>query len=66
LLFIKKEREVLAVGSICSSCGDGGNLKSLVSQDNGMKIIESKIAELLNSDALPNSKQFLNLANEES
>jgi len=31
-----------------------------VSQDNGMKIIESKIAELLNSDALPDSKQFLN------
>ena len=31
-----------------------------------MKIIESKIAELLNSDALPDSKQFLNLTNEES
>ena len=37
------------------------NLKNLVSQDNDMKIIESKIAELLNSDALPESKGFLNL-----
>jgi hypothetical protein len=44
-----------------------GNLKNLVSQDNGMKIIESKIAELLNSGALPDSKEFLSLlANKES
>ena len=42
------------------------NLKNLVSQDNGMKIIESKIAELLNSDALPDSKLFLNFTKEES
>jgi hypothetical protein len=38
-----------------------GNLKNLVSQDNSMMIIESKIVELLNSDALPDSKRFLNL-----
>jgi hypothetical protein len=37
------------------------NLKHLVSQDNNMKIIESKIAELLDSGALLDSKQFLNL-----
>ncbi len=43
------------------------NLKNLVSQVNGMKIIESNIAEMLNSDALPDSKGFLNLlANKES
>jgi hypothetical protein len=43
------------------------NLKNLVSQDNSAKIIESKIAELLNLDALPDSKGFLNLlANKES
>jgi len=44
----KKEKEI------------SDNLKNLVLKDNGMKIIESKIAELLNSDALPDSKQFLN------
>jgi hypothetical protein len=32
------------------------NLNNLVSQDNGMKIIVSKITELLNSDALPDSR----------
>ena len=36
-------------------------LNNLVSQDNGMKIIVSKITELLNSDALPDSTPFLNL-----
>jgi hypothetical protein len=43
-----------------------GNLKNAVSQDNNMKIIESKIAELLNSDAIPDSKRFLNFPNKES
>jgi hypothetical protein len=42
------------------------NLKNAVSQDNNMKIIESKIAELLNSDAIPDSKRFLNFPNKES
>ncbi|MFZ0513889.1 MAG: hypothetical protein WAM14_19945 [Candidatus Nitrosopolaris sp.] len=37
------------------------NLNNLVSQDNGMKIKVSKITELLNSNALPDSKRFLNL-----
>jgi hypothetical protein len=37
------------------------NLKNLVSHDSSIKIIESKIAELLYSDALSDSKQFLNL-----
>jgi len=41
-------------------------IKNLVLKDNGMKIIESKITELLNSDTLPDSEQFLNLTNEES
>jgi len=35
-----------------------GNLKNVVSQDNSMKIIQSKIAELLNSNALPDSKRL--------
>ncbi|HYA82911.1 MAG TPA: hypothetical protein VEH06_05605 [Candidatus Bathyarchaeia archaeon] len=38
---IKKDKEI------------SGNLKNVVSQDNSMKIIESKIAELLNSNVLP-------------
>ena len=46
----------------------GNHLKNLVLKDNGMKIIESKITELLNSDTLPDSKQFLKIlsSNEES
>ena len=39
----------------------GNHLKNLVLKDNGMKIIESKITELLNSDTLPDSKQFLKM-----
>ncbi|MGC2572419.1 MAG: hypothetical protein WA364_12990 [Candidatus Nitrosopolaris sp.] len=61
---LNEVKGMLVVGKIDKEIGN--HLKNLVLKDNGMKIIESKITELLNSDTLPDSEQFLNLTNEES